>query len=488
MTSAHNPEKPLPGGSPVTPWDPALRMLTLGALVTIVAGAFEALAVATVMPRTVDDLGGLHFYGWAFSAYLLANIIGLTVAGSEADRTGPGRPYLVGILCFSAGLLISGLAPAMLILIVGRAVQGFGGGLFNSAIYVVVGRAYPESAKPKMLALMSSAWVMPGLIGPAFAGVIADVFNWRAVFLGLLPFLALAVVFAYPRIRTIGGGGAVSGRNWARYGGAAALAIGSSVMIAGMTTPSLFLALPMMLAGGAITFWMVRHLMPAGTLRAVAGLPAAIAVMGLLNLAFFGVDAFVPLALTAVRDRSTTFAGLALTAATVFWSVGSWVQAHYAATQSRRLVIRVGLVLITIGCLSLISTLFDAVPVYFAPVAWGFAGLGMGLAYSGVSLTVLQTATPGQEGAATSSMQLSSILGTAIAAGIGGAWIDLLSDGDTASRTSLLVQFLLMVAVLGIAFLVSRNIPKWPHLLGVRNSGQAATDLPDELPVVVSAG
>ena len=75
-----------------TPWSPALRMLTLGALVTIVAGAFEALAVATIMPRTVEDLGGLHYYGWAFSAYMLANIIGLTVAGSEADRNGPGRP------------------------------------------------------------------------------------------------------------------------------------------------------------------------------------------------------------------------------------------------------------------------------------------------------------------------------------------------------------------------------------------------------------
>ena len=87
-------------------------MLTLGALATIVAGAFGALAVATVMPRTVDDLGGLHYYGWAFSAYLLANIVGLTVAGAESDRSGPGRPYLAGILCFSAGLLIAGLAPA----------------------------------------------------------------------------------------------------------------------------------------------------------------------------------------------------------------------------------------------------------------------------------------------------------------------------------------------------------------------------------------
>ena len=448
---------------PITPWSPALRMLTLGALVTIVAGAFEALAVATVMPRTVDDLGGLHYYGWAFSAYLLANIVGLTVAGAESDRSGPGRPYLAGILCFGAGLLIAGLAPAMLVLIIGRAVQGFGGGLFNSAIYVVVGRAYPESAKPKMLALMSSAWVMPGLIGPAFAGIIADHFNWRAVFLGMLPILALAVAFAYPRIRTIGGGGVETARNWTRYGRAVALAVGSTVMIAGMSASKIWLAVPAILAGGFVTYLMVKRLMPAGTLRAAYGLPAAIAVMGLLNLGFFGVDAFVPLALTDIRDRSTAFAGLALTAATITWSGGSWIQAHLSATHSRRAVIRVGLVLIAFGCVSIMATLFDAVPVYFAPFAWAFAGLGMGLAYSGVSLTVLQTATPGQEGAATSSMQLSSILGTALGAGIGGAWIDLLSEGDTASRSSLIVQDLLMVVVLAVAFLVARNIPKGPR-------------------------
>src|SRR6478609_1480531 len=369
-----------------TPWSPALRMLTLGALVTIVAGAFEALAVATIMPRTVEDLGGLHFYGWAFSAYMLANIIGLTVAGSEADRNGPGRPYLAGVLFFAAGLLISGLAPTMLVLIIGRAVQGFGGGLFNSAIYVVVGRAYPESAKPKMLALMSSAWVMPGLIGPAFAGIVADHFSWRAVFLGMLPFLALAVAFAYPRIRTIGGGGVETTRNWTRYGSAVALAVGSTVMIAGMSASKIWLALPAILAGGFVTYLMVKRLMPAGTLRAAYGLPAAIAVMGLLNLGFFGVDAFVPLALTDIRDRSTAFAGLALTAATITWSGGSWIQAHLSATHSRRMVIRIGLVLIAFGCVCIMATLFDAVPVYFAPFAWGFAGLGMGLAYSGVSL------------------------------------------------------------------------------------------------------
>lgn len=463
----------------ITPWSPQLRTLTIGALVTIVAGAFEALAVATIMPRTVEDLGGLHYYGWSFSAYMLANIIGLTVAGAESDRQGPGKPYLAGIGFFCAGLLIAGLAPQMFVLILGRAVQGFGGGLFNSAIYVVVGRAYPASAKPRMLALMSSAWVMPGLIGPAFAGLIADYTDWRVVFLGLLPFLMLAVAMAYPRIREIGSGTVGGTPNWRRFGEATALSIGATLLIAGLGFSQLYYVLPAVLAGGAITYLMLQRLMPSGTLRLAAGLPAAIGVMGLLNTGFFGVDAFVPLALTDIRDRSTAFAGIALTAATITWSAGSWIQAHYSDKRSRQQIIRIGLVLIGIGCLGTMSSLFDSVPVLVSPLSWGVAGLGMGFAYSGLSLTVFQTATSGKEGAATSSMQLATILGTAIGTGIGGAWIAALSDGDKANRSALVAQDLLMIGVLVLAFIAVRQVPRWPG----RNRAQPSEDTAPESPV-----
>src|SRR4051812_40771816 len=122
------------------PWSSAYRLATVGLLLVISCSAFEALAVATIMPRTVDDLGGLNYYGWAFSAFLLTNLLGLVVAGDEADRHGPRVPFLAGVVFFVAGLLIGGLAPSMIVLIVGRVVQGFGGGLISSVAYVVVGR------------------------------------------------------------------------------------------------------------------------------------------------------------------------------------------------------------------------------------------------------------------------------------------------------------------------------------------------------------
>ena len=79
-------------------------------------------------------------------------------------------------------------------------------------------------------------------------------------------------------------------------------------------------------AGLAVAVPPLRHLLPPGTLRAAPGLPAAIASRGLQTFAFFGADTYVPLAITSVRGRSTAVASLAVTAATLAWTAGAWVQ------------------------------------------------------------------------------------------------------------------------------------------------------------------
>ncbi len=188
-----------PGGV----WSGANRSLTIGLLMTIVAAAFEALSVATIMPSTARDLGGLALYGWAFSAFMLTNLIGITLAGAEADRQGPARPFLVGVALFGVGLMIAGLAPRMEIFILGRAVQGFGAGFISSIAYVVIGRGYSDSARPRMLAMTSTAWVVPGLIGPGLAGVVADHVGWRWVFLGLVPLLLISASMALPAMQRL---------------------------------------------------------------------------------------------------------------------------------------------------------------------------------------------------------------------------------------------------------------------------------------------
>lgn len=105
-------------------WSGARRPLTIGLVLVVTLVAFEALAGATVMPSAERDLGGLRLYGWTFSAFLLASLVGIAWAGGECDRYGPARPLAAGLALFACGLTISGLAPQMWVLVIGRGVQG----------------------------------------------------------------------------------------------------------------------------------------------------------------------------------------------------------------------------------------------------------------------------------------------------------------------------------------------------------------------------
>jgi MFS family permease len=181
--------------------------------------------------------------------------------------------------------------------------------------------------------------------------------------------------------------------------------------------------------------------------------------MGLLNLAFFGVDVFVPLTLVEVRGSAVAVAGIALTAATMAWSAGSWVQARTAEQISRRAMTRIGVVLLAISFLLMIAVLFPTVPLPVGIVGWGIAGLGMGLAYTTLSLAMLELAEPGQEGEGSASLNLAAVLGSGFGAGIGGAFVALLShEGETLTR-ALLVQDVVMLGVAALAFVAARGLP-----------------------------
>src|SRR5580692_8489356 len=185
-------------------WSPQRRALTLGLVLTITFVASEALAVVTIMPLVAHDLHGISLYGWVFSAFMLGSVIGIVAAGRQADRFGPARPFLAGLILFCAGLTIAGLAPSMLVLVAGRTLQGLGAGAVPSVAYAAIGRSLPEHLRARMMAMLSTAWVVPGLAGPALSAEVAKLFGWRWVFLGLLPFIALTSPFAIPALIRLG--------------------------------------------------------------------------------------------------------------------------------------------------------------------------------------------------------------------------------------------------------------------------------------------
>ena len=293
---------------------PARRALTGGLVLTITLVGFEGLAIATVLPVVEKDLGDLSFYGWVFSAYLLASLVGTVVAGREADKRGPALPFLIGCVLFAVGLIAGGLAPSMPFLVLARVIQGLGAGVVPAVAYASIGRSYPASLHARMFAVLSTAWVVPALAGPALAGFIAHAASWRWVFLALVPLVVIAAMITMPPLMRIGpvlqldpdpdaDANLPDVPPGAKTSDAVLVAVGAGLVIGGLTASEIPWLIPVLVGiGVAIGLPPFIRLVPPGTVRARAGLPAAVLARGVLTFAFFGTDAFVPLAIQNVRS------------------------------------------------------------------------------------------------------------------------------------------------------------------------------------------
>ena len=462
---AQMPPVPSAGGI----WTPGRRSLTIGLVLAVTLVAFEALAIATVLPVVSRQLGDLRLYGWVFSAFLLSSLIGIVVAGTLADRVPIGRPMLAGLALFAVGLVIGGTAPTMAILVAGRAVQGLGAGVVPAVAYVAISRGYPQACRPRMFAVLSTAWVIPGLIGPAIAALVASAVGWRWVFLGLLPLVAVAGLLATLALRGVPRPVATA-RPELPYLPVLGVVAGAGVALASLSSGQLPIVVAGVLAGGALLVVSLRRLAPPGTLLARRGLPATILSRGLLTCSFFAGDAYVPYAITAVRHAPTELGALALTAATMTWTAGSWVQARWITRVGPRRLIRLGEGMVFIGLALMSVTLLPSVPVALGIVAWAIGGFGIGQAYSPLSVTTLDRATRGQEGRATSALQLFDVLGQAVGTGVAGAIVAGAARGlGHRDGVALAFGFALFVSVISV--LVGVRLPS-------RLTGPETKDVP----------
>lgn len=450
--------------TPESLWGPRLGRLTVGLLITIVAGAFEALAVATVLPQTVDDLGGIDYYGWILASFTLANLIGIVVAGTEIDRQGMVPPFVLGIGMFAAGLLIGGVAPSMPVLIVGRLAQGFASGVLISVAYAAVRTAYPVDVRPRLMALWSSAWVIPGLVGPAVAGFIAETIGWRWVFLGMIPFPIIAGLLTIPSLRAVDApeGGT---RNFGRLRDAILLSGGTAVLLAGFGRSNLLALLGLVAMGLVILLPAFRRLSPPGTLQARPGISAAVACVILLTIGFFGFEFFIPLALTDLRHQSSLMAGLPLTSSAVTWTAGAWIVDQRSKVYSRSRMVRWGYALVAIGILLSLGVFVTEIPILMSLFTWAVAGLGMGIAFSSLMLAVLDDAPEGSEGATISAGQLGNTLGIALGTGIGGSIIATTSFNEIATPRGFALLALASTIVLLVAIAIAGRIGRAAVLL-----------------------
>ena len=200
---------------------------------------------------------------------MLASLVGSVAAGQDADRAGPVRAYVAAVASFAAGSVLAAAAGRWDVLLAGRALEGLGAGALVVVTYASASRAYPPAMYGRMLALMSSAWVLPSLAGPAVAGLVADHTTWRWVFVLLLPFLPIAVGLTLPGLRALARTGGAPGPR--RLHHALALAAGIGLFLAALEADRTIVLVGGGAAGLVLAAPALRALVPAGTCAPRAG-------------------------------------------------------------------------------------------------------------------------------------------------------------------------------------------------------------------------
>lgn len=438
-----------------------LKWLSVG-LISVIA--FEALAVATVMPTVVRELNGTHLYALAMGVVMATQLMTTALAGAWSDSAGPTSCLYSGIALFGAGLIVCTVSPSMEAFVIGRAIQGLGGGLCVVPLYTLIGHHVRPAHQPQFFAAFAAAWVLPALIGPAIAGLIVSHTSWRVVF-GMVPALllvALPILFItlrqLPRKPPVAAPAGVHRTVILACIAGAAIAV---LQIASGTEPGAFtpLTIAAIACGCLIVALSVRPLLPPGTLSARRGLGSTVLVRGITNGTFIGVETFLPLLLQDVHHWSVTEAGLVLTVGSITWALGSGLAGRITRASIRERIPWTGAILQMVGFIVTILGSFATVSGSVVVLGWFVTGFGIGLIYPTMTVHALAMTPVARQGATSSALQLADTVGAAFcvaAAGLAYAAV------MPAIPDAFVAALALMGAVMAIGVAVSRRVAPTP--------------------------
>ncbi|MFC5064481.1 MFS transporter [Actinomycetospora atypica] len=424
--------------------------------------AIDTYVTASLLPSAIVEIGGERFYSWVVTLYLLPAVVASALTGRALAAWSARRAYLIALGAFGLGTAIDALAPSMAVLLVGRAVQGAGGGLLAGLAYALIRTALPRELWTRASAAISAMWGLGLLVGPALGGVFAEAGMWRGAFLTMVVVTGVVAVAvpaglrraaprpASPRTRfpltsvlLVGGAAAVLSVSGLAVSGAGVSARGLLVAAGGIVVAlGLLVALVVVerRPGAA-------RILPAATFTR-GGPLGAVYVTAAVLIGVSAVEAFVPLFGQRLGGLTPVVAGFLGVALACGWVVGEMTS---ASLNRGRAAVAFGPWAAVAGFALLTVTQTSGAVVWWA-VGLLLAGLGVGMAWPHLAAGAMASgAEEGDEGEgdrASAAITMVQMLAVALGASLAGVAVAL-GGSDVAVSAQLLYGGFGVVAVLG---------------------------------------
>ncbi len=406
--------------------DSAPKTLILAAGVAL--HAINVYIVTTILPSVVQDIGGLNYYAWNTALFIVAAIAGSTLSANLEARSGPKLAYWVALGVFAAGSAVCASAPLMAWLLIGRSIQGLGGGLLCALSYSLIRTVFPSALWTRAMGLVSGMWGLGTLCGPAIGGIFGQTGSWRSAFWILLPvcgFLAVLADRCLPgRTTTSSAKRALPTLQIVALMSSVAL-ISMASVVEGMAWRIVLIASGALIAS-SLPFLDKRlpaRLLPEGAYSLSTRLGQIYACMAMLSVGI-STEIFVPYFLQAIHGLASLWAGYLTAAMAAGWTIGSMMSSS-APSRSVRHAVRGGPVVLAVALATLALLLPRQAEVFgihflLMCAALTATGMGVGLGWPHLLANVLKEAPAGQESLASASITTVQLYASALGAAVAG--------------------------------------------------------------------
>ena len=399
----------------------------------------------TILPSVVAEIGGLELYAWSTTLYVVASILGSALTSKLLQSTGPRLAYTIATLVFMVGVLICALAPSMPVMLVGRLIQGLGGGILLALCYSMIQLVFEERLWPRAMALVSGMWGVATLVGPAVGGVFAEMDVWRLAFGSMVPISLAYIVLTHRALPPRDEAPVTPSRLPVTQ--LVLLAAAVLAVCSGSVSSLPIWNLLGIAACAVLVFVLVRHessatvrLLPKDAFKFNTPLCALYATTCLLVIGMSS-EIFMPYFLQHLHGQSPLAAGYMTALMAAGWTVAEILSSGWTGRNTQRAILA-GPLFIIVGLVMLaITTPMASLGEWtqLAPICLGLflVGFGIGLGWPHLLTRILQVASERDKDTAAASITTLQLFAMAMGAALAGVIANMAGINDTTGNAGI---------------------------------------------------